>query len=256
MDNFDIIRLSTDDYLKLTAELYPGLLQQNRRLGNVCQYQHRWNETSFGLRAVTHGGCIECVRNRSKRKSQTSEYKEYQQGYQLQYRASGKHSENNKRYRKSEKGKAAYQSPEYKAYMQRYHQSDSYKASRKKYNQSLKGKLADRKNKNLRKSRKRNNHSFSYSSNELLKVKEKFNGECVYCGKPGEEIDHFIAIKNGGPEVLGNLVLACRHCNGSKNDSDVQDWYPRQPFYSKQRWKKILAVLGKTEGTINQLALF
>jgi 5-methylcytosine-specific restriction endonuclease McrA len=40
---------------------------------------------------------------------------------------------------------------------------------------------------------------------------------CVYCGSDvALEIDHVLPWSRGGPTIAGNLVLACRPCNGHK----------------------------------------
>lgn len=40
---------------------------------------------------------------------------------------------------------------------------------------------------------------------------------CVYCGaNVALEIDHVLPWSKGGPTIAGNLVLACRPCNGRK----------------------------------------
>ena len=43
---------------------------------------------------------------------------------------------------------------------------------------------------------------------------------CVYCGlrQPGQTLDHYIPLRIGGPNVIQNLVVACRPCNLTKAD--------------------------------------
>jgi hypothetical protein len=41
-------------------------------------------------------------------------------------------------------------------------------------------------------------------------------------------IDHIIPQSRGGKTVIGNLALACRHCNTSKGQSSVEEWRLRQ----------------------------
>jgi len=49
---------------------------------------------------------------------------------------------------------------------------------------------------------------------------------CVYCGS-GENLhnDHLIPKSKGGPNIIDNIVLACRKCNSSKKDKDIFEWY-------------------------------
>lgn len=51
---------------------------------------------------------------------------------------------------------------------------------------------------------------------------------CVYCGKSSVEdgvkleADHIVAHSAGGQDVAGNLVTACRDCNRSKFDEELE----------------------------------
>jgi hypothetical protein len=49
---------------------------------------------------------------------------------------------------------------------------------------------------------------------------------CTYCGVPGTdaelEIDHIIAVSNGGSHHISNLTTACRTCNQLKGSSEGQ----------------------------------
>ena len=107
-----------------------------------------------------------------------------------------------------------------------------------------------------REARKAGNHSAPYKPQQLLGRQKDFDNSCSYCGTQGKMTwDHFIPVKNGGCDALGNLVTACLSCNSSKNDRDPLTWYEKQPFFDKRRWQKILKVLGKTQHNYNQLPL-
>jgi 5-methylcytosine-specific restriction endonuclease McrA len=43
-------------------------------------------------------------------------------------------------------------------------------------------------------------------------------GECQYCGRPAESIDHVIPRAKGGQHTWENVVAACRPCNVTKRD--------------------------------------
>jgi hypothetical protein len=65
------------------------------------------------------------------------------------------------------------------------------------------------------------------SRKRLSALWDYFGSRCAYCGKSLERTgrhghrDHLLAFKNGGGSDLGNLVLACRECNGDeKRDGD------------------------------------
>ncbi len=44
------------------------------------------------------------------------------------------------------------------------------------------------------------------------------NGECQYCGRAAESIDHVHPRSRGGAHVWENVVAACRRCNTAKGD--------------------------------------
>lgn len=75
-------------------------------------------------------------------------------------------------------------------------------------------------------------------------TKKHFNNVCAYCG--GENFiqqEHFIPVAKGGEYSFSNILPSCRSCNCSKQDKDFFEWYPKQPYYSKQREDKILKFL-------------
>ncbi len=65
-------------------------------------------------------------------------------------------------------------------------------------------------------------------------------GGCAYCGKDKKlEIEHVVALSDGGLHVPSNLVGACRSCNSSKNDKPVEEWFKSQPFFSVERFQRL-----------------
>ena len=67
-----------------------------------------------------------------------------------------------------------------------------------------------------------------------------FNYRCAYCGK-NEKLtqDHLIPLSKGGNYSYNNIIPACRFCNSSKHDKDLDDWYVKQSFYSEDRRRRI-----------------
>jgi 5-methylcytosine-specific restriction endonuclease McrA len=107
-----------------------------------------------------------------------------------------------------------------------------------------------------RKAKNRGNHTVRLNSNATAERFAHFDNSCAYCGDTTNLIvEHFIPRSKGGPHALGNLLPACQPCNVSKRDHDPEHWYREQPFYIKARWRKILAVLGKTKTPVHQLPL-
>lgn len=91
---------------------------------------------------------------------------------------------------------------------------------------------------------------------QLLQRFAVFGDCCAYCGAGGDlQIEHAVPIAKGGTHAMGNILPACKTCNYSKRDKEIQSWYESQPFFQKARWKKICRVLGWTDGAVNQLAL-
>ena len=69
---------------------------------------------------------------------------------------------------------------------------------------------------------------------------------CAYCGVDAKKTaDHVVPFKLGGLHVPSNIVGACLSCNSSKNDSPVEEWYRKQPFFSEQRWQRIQQIIGQ-----------
>ncbi|MFE4362255.1 HNH endonuclease [Kitasatospora sp. NPDC056800] len=58
-------------------------------------------------------------------------------------------------------------------------------------------------------------------------------GECAYCSRPAETMDHVIPFSRGGADDLRNLVPACDYCNNQKGDLDPTEWIPGRRDY---RW--------------------
>lgn len=55
-----------------------------------------------------------------------------------------------------------------------------------------------------------------------IRVMKRDKFQCTYCGVAGTdaelEIDHIVAVANGGSHHMSNLTTACRACNQKKGD--------------------------------------
>lgn len=79
---------------------------------------------------------------------------------------------------------------------------------------------------------------------EWEEIKISFNNECAYCGrKVALERDHIIPVTSGGAFAKGNIVPACKSCNSSKGNRDLNLWYKTKTFYTEERLQKVLSVL-------------
>lgn len=102
---------------------------------------------------------------------------------------------------------------------------------------------------------KKNGLPATLTVDQWNETKEYFNNRCVYCGKEKSLAqEHFVPLSKGGEYTHNNIIPACRSCNSSKNNKDFFEWYPQQPYYSKEREQKILDFLGYQQG-IQQLTI-
>jgi hypothetical protein len=84
-----------------------------------------------------------------------------------------------------------------------------------------------------------------------------FKCKCAYCGS-NENLsqEHFVPVSKNGEYTKNNIIPACGSCNSSKCGRDFFEWYPKQPFYSKKRERKILKYLNYDPKTkYQQIAL-
>lgn len=73
-----------------------------------------------------------------------------------------------------------------------------------------------------------------------------FRGSCSYCGvRQSRKLkltrDHVVPVSKGGLTTRQSIVPACGRCNSSKSDHDLDEWYPKQPFYTEERHNAIKA---------------
>ena len=93
------------------------------------------------------------------------------------------------------------------------------------------------------------------NSVEWEKVKKEFNNSCAYCGKTGVALipEHIVpqsVLAKTHPDkvdLIGNIVPACKECNGSKLRQHMQTWYHAQPFFSDERYWKLCEHIEKYE---------
>lgn len=58
-----------------------------------------------------------------------------------------------------------------------------------------------------------------------IRVQLRSEPACVYCGSPADSNDHVIPKNYDGPDRAQNMVRSCKHCNSSKGDHDLVDWW-------------------------------
>ena len=107
-----------------------------------------------------------------------------------------------------------------------------------------------------RKAQNRGQTPLQISVSALRQRFNEFGNCCAYCGAGGDmEIEHVCAISKGGAHDIGNIVPACSRCNTSKSNSDMEDWYRFQPFFSELRLHRIQQVLRPPDGEQLDLGL-
>lgn len=64
---------------------------------------------------------------------------------------------------------------------------------------------------------------------ELLII---FHGGCAYCGRSDVAMtrDHVIPVSRGGTDVISNILPACKSCNSSKSNIDLEVFLTRKGF--------------------------
>lgn len=94
----------------------------------------------------------------------------------------------------------------------------------------------------------------SYASNHAILARD--GHRCAYCGRRGDTVDHVLPSSRGGASSFGNLVTACRACNGRKADRTPEEagmellWAPyvHDPWAQDQaRIHELFALYGEAE---------
>lgn len=71
-------------------------------------------------------------------------------------------------------------------------------------------------------------------------IREKWEHQCAYCGsKENITLDHIIPQAKGGTDHITNVICACESCNRAKAHTDFYGWYPKQEFYTEERFNQI-----------------
>lgn len=84
-----------------------------------------------------------------------------------------------------------------------------------------------------------------FTEDDWSKILESFDKKCSYCGRRTKlEQEHIVPITKGGSHTMTNIIPACKSCNSSKRQRLLDNWYPLQPFYEKEREDKILKWMG------------
>lgn len=198
-------------------------------------------------------------KHRDKRLNEVKEYyqenKEKVLEYQSQYYKENKEMVNkrNKVYRIKHREKLTEYSREY---YQKHKLQHLIRA--RKYRKTPKGRQVERsswqrKRKDLKNSIK------TLTLEDWENTLAYFNHECAYCGISNEPLqqEHVIPLIKGGHYTKQNIIPACKSCNASKCDNDLEVWFPKRESYTKQRLERIHKWIGYNKNKKQQqLALF
>lgn len=118
--------------------------------------------------------------------------------------------------------------------------------NKKKYLQSEKGRELVRLNCQKRRAQKRNVPINDFRISDWRECLEYYSHSCAYCGKNEEKLtqDHIIPTSLGGSNTKTNIVPACGHCNYSKGNNLMEEWYPKKDYYDKEKETKIIKWMG------------
>lgn len=81
-----------------------------------------------------------------------------------------------------------------------------------------------------------------FSADDWRRCLAFFGNACAYCGATERLTqEHVVAHSQGGPYTARNIIVACRPCNTSKHDSDMETWFRARACFTEDRLARILA---------------
>lgn len=91
---------------------------------------------------------------------------------------------------------------------------------------------------------KRSGVKGNVSAGELSAMKDYFNNSCAYCGEiitPDiYTLDHVIPRIDGGTNNINNIVIACIRCNTAKCMNNVEDFYNKKDYFTRDNYEKVV----------------
>lgn len=214
--------LPTDDFRKNKCGPY-GLSSECRECKNDMDKQYHQNHKEKHL-----------LWNREYVKKNRERVQQYKHNYYMEHQDESR--EYNQKYREEHRDEIlTYFCAYYLEHM------DEIKARTKEWSQTESGKLSHR-NANRRRKARMKNIEGDHSKDEMLSVLEFFDYKCAYSGEPLEEeyhIDHVIPVSKGGTNYIWNIVPANSGPNIAKRDSEMEEWFRKQPYFTEERLQKI-----------------
>ena len=83
----------------------------------------------------------------------------------------------------------------------------------------------------------------SYTSSQWEECKQFFDNKCAYSGQPitldNSHVEHIVPISKGGTSYIWNLCLSLNVINLSKHNSDMEEWYRKQKYFTEERLDRV-----------------
>jgi len=85
----------------------------------------------------------------------------------------------------------------------------------------------------------------SYTVEQLQECLEFFDYKCAYSGEDIEldlsnfHREHIVPISKGGASYIWNICISVDWVNLSKHNSDMEEWYRKQSYFSEERLSKV-----------------
>lgn len=87
---------------------------------------------------------------------------------------------------------------------------------------------------------RKSSKEYSYTKKDFLDACKYFDNSCAYCGKKNKlQMEHIIPFSKNGTSKKNNIIPSCINCNCQKHKQDFEDWYPRQKFFTEDRYNNI-----------------
>ena len=81
------------------------------------------------------------------------------------------------------------------------------------------------------------------NTDQWVEMMKFFGWKCAYSGinlnRDNRTIDHIIPLAKDGAHEIWNMVPMYSSYNFSKQDKDIEEWYPEQDYYNEDRVNKI-----------------
>lgn len=135
-------------------------------------------------------------------------------------------------------------------YFRDYNKSEHKKEFDRQYSRAYRAAHPEKSKETLARYRaKLHNNPGDITDRDIHACVDFFGKTCAYSGvsiSMGYHIDHVKPISLGGENSLHNIVPCLPVINLQKSNKDFEEWYPKQKFYSEERYNKIKEWLSKT----------